>query len=292
MVPKCAKIPVKLEFTNNFHHKERFLVLFKECDFFSLICNKDEYNSTIKERVLKNQNFHSYICSHEPFYSGINCVIIEISAEFIKTKNILFVYTPDMSESQFFTRTSEITEEILNKNIERLRKTNMPNFLGRFVMGCERKRELANAHFIMGEYQLALGYYVGIRKEFPDISKRMAEWCKILLNFENELNDKYYDVALLNGRSDIILKILKVLPVETRVAMEYWLSTQDFPRRIAYFIDYICFKNLIKINSLNKGELFFEKCKENVIKMIGTAVNYEKKFWESILIELYEKQEC
>ncbi len=289
MVSKCARIPVKLQFAKDFQYTDKFIDLFMQSNFFSILCDPTYYNKSIIDLIMKDNNPNNFISSYEPFYKGCNCIIIDVTAEEIKTNNILFVYNPEINDASFLNRSTEITEQVLSKNLEIIRKGGKLKFLNRYIGSFENNKDLANAHFLMCEYQIALNYYLSIRKEYPDMSERMVEWCKILLNQTNDFNFKYYDLLILHNKTDMLYSLLNILSDNIKIGIEYWLIKQNLPMRISFLISYSLFIKFLKVKNLEKIDKLHLRFKQKIENKIENSENYERYFWNRILIIFNEQ---
>lgn len=290
MVSKCTRIPTRMIFVPGYQYKDEFMTALERTMMFSIICSKDEYQKMINELILVDEDPSDYIISHEPMLEGMNPLTICVSSEMIDTLDMPFIYTPDLMEAEFMARANEIVDGIKIKYVGILRGNQGINFYKRYLGDTNQKKELAMGHFLLCEYQNALGYYNSIKKVYPAYACRMAEWCKLLLNRTNARDTEYYDILLLHKRADLLYGIAMLLEADMRMGIEYWLSKHALPRGALLLVEYRCFINFLRLGDYHKTRLYLERMKEEIKRKRNAGKCANNTFWEDILRELLEKK--
>lgn len=283
MAQGFGRIPLKLEFDENFGCREEFAERLARTGIFSLRKLNRNYFSSIVDSILRDEDPLPIIDASEPEIDGsphmILCVGGATSSE--HSQSTAFVYHTGMTEEDFNLRCLEALDALKARNEGViLNGTGLRALKAFFGISSLSKKELADAYFMNKDYESAL--YIYARLSSLGICRRMSEICRALMDIDMLGDPLSLDIMIFYKKFDTLYAISGDLPFDAKLAVQYYLTKQGLPQHMRVLLEYSCCKGFSTIKDSKR--LFstldslksFAGCKNT---SSATDVQASSNFW-------------
>lgn len=255
------RIPVKIIFRDENIDKNTVLEKFKNETIFypKELCN--DYFSTLIETLLEEKDPLLIINNFLPDINGQMYLEIVVKSENTPTNPNCFemVYSQDIDFQESISS--------LISNIRRSKYSVSNGIFNKILPLKNPSKDIADLYFIDKNYKDALTEYHGLYSQYPELSRRMCEICRMILGSKPTLDLLTIDILIFYKKYDDLFDLSKDVLIDLMIPIHLLLSKSDLSIKKRLITAYFCYKNLKKINELDKSniclqrfESIFEEC--------------------------------
>lgn len=280
-------IPVSLKIQSESIDLNSFLEKFTKNNIFSQKSICKNYFSIIIQSILLNENPIAIIKQNIPDIEGIMHFELIITTDqnhnIIENHNInVFLYRNDMNDQEFNDECLKVKQSITTKLTNKCSDQNkslgfIRNLLSPFVSS----KDKADLYFIKNDYKNALFEYSKIQTQYPELSKRMCEVCRILLNNKLSLEPLAFDIYIEMNMFDRLFDLSNKMPFDAKLGIQYYLIGKNINDDKKMILLHLCYKNF-KFCKDERSEDCYVKLKEIVEEHLKKE-KYNEKFWNEFL---------
>ncbi|ELA42709.1 uncharacterized protein VICG_00024 [Vittaforma corneae ATCC 50505] len=253
------------------------------------------YFSLIVASILEDKDPVSIINENIPEIDGQLYISLTITnnRSFCSDGALIFIYTENMDDEEFDQECNRVQSLIIQKlSKERVFKDNLKqktaySIVYSILSTISSSKDAANVYFIQRDYKNALLEYGGISKQYPELSRRMSEICRVILGYKPLLEPLAFDILLLNQMYDSLCEISSILPFDAKLAIQYYLTDKSINSKLKMIFLYQCCVNFKLCNDDEMSKRCYSKLVSTVESIVDIE-SYNQKFWLEFLTILSE----
>lgn len=281
-----GRIPVNLKIHLEESEQNHVLELFRNSRIFSSKTLCKTYFSFLTTSILENKDPVKFINDNIPEIEGLLFIDLAVirPGETSPASEIPFIYIKNMNDEQFnieCVKARSLIVQQLEKEIQD-QKASFFTMSGMLPM-LRCRKETAHLYFIRKDYKNALQSYESISSQYPELSGRMCELCRVILNYKPCLDPLAFDILIANDMYESLYKISDILPFDAQLALQYYLTTKNIDFRLKMIVLYQCNRNLRQAREFQKAESCYLQLTEMVEKrMVEDQCN--RDFWREFFL--------
>lgn len=276
------RIPINLSIrSTKFTHEDIIARFCQHSPFYPKeLCRN--YFSFIVTAILDDLDPMSIIQKYIPEIEEqiyVNITVIDASEQY-SGKELVFIYTEVMTDDAFHQECTRIKSKII-KGMTLMKKTTFGALQNLFGFP-QTTPEHANLQFVLGNYAAAKVEYGGIYRQFPELSKRMCEICRVILHERAILEPLAFDVLIQDKRYNELYELSGILPFDAKLAIRYYLLSKEKQKLRKMILLNECIDGFEATG--DRSKIF--TCRDEMVKVVNDVIieePFNELFWREYL---------
>lgn len=282
------RIPVSLSVQLKEPQEDGIVNRFKNSKVFVPKTLHKNYFSLIVASILEDRDPINIIDMHIPEIDGQLFISITVTNGQISRHDheFVFTYTENMNDEEFDQECDRIRTLLVQKLSKDISKQKTPYSIANAILSAvSSSKDAADLYFIQKDYRNALSEYGGISRQYPELSKRMCEVCRILLGYKPLLEPLAFDILMLSQMHNSLCEISGILPFDAKLAVQYYLTGRDINIKLKVILLYQCSVSFNLCSNGDKAKACYLKL-VNAIDGIAAMESHNLSFWLEVLAVL------